>query len=298
MRLMEIELHEPDVNKIGELAVSGRVAGRMSEATRGKLECSLRYCELMRPLGFGDELRVACVDESRTWGAIVMHRELGRPDFAADDVNLLASLSGAFAEAFQRASLRSNPPVNGAPSDGEPGLLLLDHNDRIEMTNAAAAEWLDELREEGSDLPLVVTAVARQARAVASGTSVVAATARVRTASGRWAVVRGSMLFGEALTQTAVTIEPARVPEIAPLVVRAYGLTERERLVTESVAQGFSTATIARRLHLSPFTVQDHLKAIFEKLGVSSRGELVARLFLDHYQVAGSLSDPWQRERP
>jgi hypothetical protein len=29
--------------------------------------------------------------------------------------------------------------------------------------------------------------------------------------------------------------------------------------------------------------VRDYLKAVFEKLGVSSRGELVARLYGEHY---------------
>lgn len=62
--------------------------------------------------------------------------------------------------------------------------------------------------------------------------------------------------------------------------------------MTELVAQGLPTAAIAARLHLSSYTVQDHLKAIFEKLDVSSRGELVARLFLDDWQVGGRLSDP------
>ena len=51
--------------------------------------------------------------------------------------------------------------------------------------------------------------------------------------------------------------------------------------MTELVARGHPTSGIAQRLHLSPWTVQDHLKSIFEKVGVSTRGELVARLFFE-----------------
>ncbi|MFF8955220.1 helix-turn-helix transcriptional regulator [Streptomyces sp. NPDC014894] len=78
-------------------------------------------------------------------------------------------------------------------------------------------------------------------------------------------------------------IEPARASDITPLVVDAYGLTDRETEVTQCVARGLPTGEIAARLRLSPHTVRDHIKAVFEKTGVSSRGELVGKLFTEYY---------------
>lgn len=80
-----------------------------------------------------------------------------------------------------------------------------------------------------------------------------------------------------------VILEPAKPAELAPLMVRAYGLTDTERRVTELVARGLSSRLIAHRLNLSTYTVQDHLKSIFTKSDTGSRGDLVARLFIDHY---------------
>jgi DNA-binding CsgD family transcriptional regulator len=71
---------------------------------------------------------------------------------------------------------------------------------------------------------------------------------------------------------------------VAPLIVQAYDLTKRESELFQLVVRGHSTGEIAATLHISPNTVQDHLKAIFEKVGVSSRRELVGQLFAQHYQ--------------
>jgi DNA-binding NarL/FixJ family response regulator len=49
-------------------------------------------------------------------------------------------------------------------------------------------------------------------------------------------------------------------------------------------ARGASTADIAGELFLSTHTVRDHVKAIFAMVGVTSRGELVAKLFPDWYE--------------
>jgi DNA-binding NarL/FixJ family response regulator len=106
----------------------------------------------------------------------------------------------------------------------------------------------------------------------------------VQTPGGRWLVVHGSVLGEPGPGQSvALILEPAGAQELAPLIVAAYGLTARERDIAAAVARGLSTKAIAERLVLSPYTVQDHLKSIFEKTQTNTRRELVARLFYDHH---------------
>jgi DNA-binding CsgD family transcriptional regulator len=273
-RLPEIGFHETDVTAFRQLAASGRPAASMSDATGGTVDRS------RRPRGLGDELRSVYVGDSGLWCGYVIYRERGAPDFAGREVDLIASLNGGCQD-LQRVRLQQD--LSSDVGDGDPGLLLLDDQDGVEMANPAAAAWLDELLARRRRLPVVVSAVAQRAREIASGDSGLAATARARTASGQWITVRGWVLQNGSEARTAITLEPARGPELAELVAEAYGLTARERRVSKLVAQGLPNAAIAARLYLSIYTVQDHLKAIFEKLDVSNRGQLVARLFLDPY---------------
>jgi DNA-binding CsgD family transcriptional regulator len=89
---------------------------------------------------------------------------------------------------------------------------------------------------------------------------------------------------GQGPTRVAVILEPALPARITPLLMAAYGLTEREQDVTRLVLQGESTAGIAERLVVSPHTVQQHLKNVFEKTGVRSRRDLVGKVFFSHYE--------------
>ncbi|WP_250536844.1 helix-turn-helix transcriptional regulator [Caballeronia sp. AZ10_KS36] len=55
----------------------------------------------------------------------------------------------------------------------------------------------------------------------------------------------------------------------------AAGLTAREREVARVVAEGASNAAVARALGISVLTVENHLRSVYGKLGVSSRLQML-----------------------
>jgi DNA-binding CsgD family transcriptional regulator len=70
---------------------------------------------------------------------------------------------------------------------------------------------------------------------------------------------------------------------VAPLLLKAYGLTPREQEVTQLMLRGATTIQAAQRLAISPHTITDHIKSIFEKTGARTRGELSATLFFGEH---------------
>ena len=58
-----------------------------------------------------------------------------------------------------------------------------------------------------------------------------------------------------------------------------------------------STRQIAGRLNLTADTVQDHLKSVFDRTGVHSRGQLVATIFKRDYLPHAIAGDPLQPSR-
>ena len=76
---------------------------------------------------------------------------------------------------------------------------------------------------------------------------------------------------------------PRRLPPLAPGEMKprlkSIGLSEREAEVVAALLKGLRNAEIARELFITEWTVKDHLKHVFAKLGVRSRGGLLRALF-------------------
>jgi len=276
-----------DVNKWSFLAHSGRIAGATSIDTHGDPTRSARH-RSQETHGFGDELRVSLVADGIYWGAAAFLRYSDQPWFTEAEVNALSALSASIATGLRRAI--ATRATSGEPSaDWGPGVVVFDENGHHESTSMAAERWISELIEDPPPAhpseSKIVQSVAARARAIPSGTDPLelAARARVRTRGGAWLLLYGTRLSGGPGGRTAVIIHPATPHDVAPVVALSYGLTDREARVAMQCIQGRATKEIARALSMSPYTVQDHLKSIFDKTGVRSRGELVGQIFLDHY---------------
>lgn len=279
------EYREEDFNKFAALARGSSVAGILAESTQGVPERSSRYRQLIRPFGLEGELRSVFVADGACWGGVALFRTPDQPPFEDQEQRFMQRLSTHIAEGIRTALVLAE--VDAHDGQQTPGLILLDDEGKVESLSPNATLWLEELIDPGSSdsavLPEVVYAVAEQARLAATGTGGHGPIRhRVPTRRGGWAMIHGTMLVG-ANQGAAIIIEPARAPEIAPLLLEAHGLSDREREVTFYILQGLSTSEIAERLFISAYTVQDHLKAIFEKMRVRSRKALVAKVFFDHY---------------
>jgi DNA-binding CsgD family transcriptional regulator len=85
----------------------------------------------------------------------------------------------------------------------------------------------------------------------------------------------------------APDIERPSPAELAPALTVAHGLTKREQVLTSFVCRGLSTAEIADRRLITPDTIDDHLKSIFDKTGVSTRREIVAAISKEQVPAEG-----------
>lgn len=265
-----------DVNAFAALARRRVPVSTLSAATRGRPETSTRYREVLEPSGIPHELRGAFNSRGRTWGAVHLARVEGQPDFSETDVKVLARIATGVAEGI-RASLRFDAARSGQTG---PGMIVLGPRDEVELMTAPVRELLTELQLANTPeetIPTAVLAVAHSARVAVRATTV--------AVPGRngWMTVHASLPEGRAGGRVAIVIDRAAGAQSTALRLETYGVTAREREVAALVAQGCSYAEIATALVISPYTVQDHIKNLFEKTGVGSRRELVARIFLDDY---------------
>ena len=284
---LALEYYEDDVHTLAGVARSASGVSTLHAAAGGDPSGSARW-RANNALGADQELIAGLrTPPGDVWGALSLYRERSDPTFGEDEIAFVRAAAPALAQGARRALLLGEAQDPDGPD--APGLLVLSTGWEVESATPGVARWVSDLPGGDWDagrLPAAVMAVAGRALRSAEGRDAPGevALARVLGRSGTWVVLHGATLVSGGAQRVAVIVEPAHPARIAPLLMSAYGLTGREQEVTRLVLQGESTAAISDRLVLSPHTVQQHLKGIFEKTGVRSRRDLVGKVFFSLYE--------------
>jgi DNA-binding CsgD family transcriptional regulator len=283
---LAMEYYADDANAITDVASSPSGVSTLHDATGGDPSGSPRWQANMAMGGDQELVAALRTRDGGLWAAVGLYREPGKPRFDADEKRFVQAAAPHLADGARKALLFGEAVDPEGPH--APVLVVLSQDGSVESSTPGALERLDDLPDgdvAAGCLPTSVLSVADRAlRAADRGEPAAVAMARVLTRSGAWVVLHGAALSSGADRRVAVILETAHPARITALLMSGFGLTERERDVTRLVLQGASTTGIAEDLVMSTHTVQQHLKAVFDKTGVRSRRDLVGKVFFTHYE--------------
>jgi len=273
-RLVRNETVEHDLHRFTDLARRADPVGTLGGGIPGEAR-SPRLHEILRPQGFSRELRLALRGGGTLWGALVLLREYNRPPFSDQEPAAATAIAQPLTRAVKRVSVQ---PRGQPPPPLPPGVVIVGPDGAAEDVSPQAAAWFSDLHiSEGlaTEDPLPHTVLIAAAAARAAGETRASQLARIRTKSGRWLSLAPCPLGGG---RVAVVLQPATTDQLLPAIAAWYDLTPRQRDVLHLLLQGHPVKQIARRLGLSPHTIEDYLKALYRKTGTNSHQELIATL--------------------
>lgn len=148
---------------------------------------------------------------------------------------------------------------------------------QLEMLGANSHATLENIRREASATKIVVTALAVCEDDALAFMKVGARGVILRTADPALFVK-----CARKVAENEVWLRKAQVAQMARMLSERTGanrpvdtLTKREKLVISCLVQGRRNREIAKHLSITEQTVKNHLRSIYDKVGVSDRVELV-----------------------
>ena len=247
----------------------------------GDVERDPYMTEILRPAGLRYDVQVACTAGGWSWGHLCLRRREKDGPFESHDLRFLESLAPHLTSGLRAAGSRAALAATPATTTG---VVVLGPDGRVELANGVAERLFRQ-------------PVSGTRHCFLSGVNIVAARLE-RTlnhdpetdlpelmltdeSSQRTYRIRAERVVGnDGRPRGLILIEPAASPDITHQIqaLALYGLSRRECEVAVALVRGASTAQIAAELVVSPHTVQDHIRKVYDKLAVNSRHQLATRL--------------------
>jgi DNA-binding NarL/FixJ family response regulator len=191
------------------------------------------------------------------------------------------------------AQAATREQVVGLAERFRPHVLLV----QVEIAAEAAGNFIEQIRRVSPHSKLVITTPALKRdmaspylEAGAAGVIARSAAASQFVSCIREAMKHKTVMVGATGTRMVKAAEAPPKLSLRP----ADTLTRREKAVIGCLMQGFPNREIARCLSMAEQTVKNHLRAIFDKVGVSDRLELV--LYAIHQKLDIPLIEAGQEQ--
>lgn len=264
-------------------------------STNGHPEASPLWQNWQREYDVVDVASAVHRDRYGCWAFLDLWRLAGAAPFAPAELRLLHHVGPAVTRALRTAQAAAFAQPTGhdvqrVAAPAGPLVLVLSADLRIHAQTPQTADYLRVLLPPSNPAAEVVPAgaynVGAQLLAFEAGLSAQAPRARMHLRDGVWLTMRAArMRSDDAADNVAVTIESSTPAEVLDIYCRSHAFTGRETDIIRKAVDGSGTREIARALFLTENTVQHHLKSIYAKTSVRSRGELIGR-------ILGAARDP------
>jgi DNA-binding CsgD family transcriptional regulator len=252
------------------------------------------YHEILKPMGYHHSLYLGIKSGSEPAGILVLHRQPGECSFSQRDENNLRELSPLIAQALRQ----KKECIDVLPSKREIGLCLLNEQGDIHhinqqgrkmmllATHSIIKKGLPSPLDDKELIPSEIKSIAQKLSEEFDSHDLPSLSAPKWEVNNSW----GSFLFQANWFQKPKNCEKGLIavtaqycePNLYRVVLECDELkfTSRQTEVTTLLLKGLSYGSISDNMHLSSHTVNDHIKNIYQKLGVHNRNELLPSLLL------------------
>lgn len=283
-------------------------ASTLLKETQGDPSRCLVWTGVLHRYGIRDVLSVVFADKHGCWSWLDLWRTEDSGTFTSQEVAYLAevatvltpglrrsvarqfrlrpepgAVSRPSAQPHSRAHAQQHAGAIAGPSDlPQQAVLTLDEDLAVAGQTTSVNDWLTLLQPGPAphhQVPAEVLNVAAQLLAREANVDTHDAECRVHIGVGRWASLRASRMESGKPGRTpplAVTIQACAPAARLDMFTRGFGLTLRQGELLRLSAAGADTAAMADAQGVTPYTVQDQFKQIFQVCGVHSRASLLA----------------------
>lgn len=253
------------------------------------------YQAFLRPQNLMGELIIRLDPDEDVINSISLQRAKTRSSFQDKDLQKASLIAPFLAEIFKAA--RKFTRINDERTLLEQwlesrteGVMLLDANYQLLFDNSKARRFYEVVREEHgssresgcSSVPDIILQDCSNLRKLwDQHASLQGASNRIISTSNnnRYYLQYfpiDSVIKGKQLSRFIIFLNELHTDEqqTGEVPTKQEKLTQREDAILQFVAEGLSNKQIAEKLYISPYTVQNHLKNIFRKTGISNRTRL------------------------